>query len=134
MGGHVGTMVRCGEFAVEIDRELAPVIQWLWARGIETTHCCQGDPFQFAYIMFPPGPHALGFIEAMLGLGLPEQKVCGGCTDKFYRTVLKVDPNNWPWRWECQWHFRHKYGDHTLTCRFPYRDIAKIVDRLKKTP
>lgn len=131
MGGHESMLVRVGDMAAEIDNELVPIIQWLWKLSIKTTHCCQGDSFQFAYISFPPGPHASRFVEAMLTLGFPEQKVCLKCSPRFLRKTLGVDPNNWSWRWECEWQMRHRYGDHVLTCRFPYRDIAKIVASLE---
>src|ERR1022692_3990686 len=38
---------------VEIDVDLAPLIQKLWALGIDTFDCCQGDP----------GPLANGYIS-----------------------------------------------------------------------
>lgn len=130
MGGHKSSFISIGDKTADIDVELAPIIRWLWTHEIETISCCQGDIFQFAHIMFPPGQHALRFVEALLALGFKEEKVCGGCSHNYYRKIIGVDPNSWPWRWTCKWYGRHKYGDHMLVCEFPYRDIAKIISKI----
>lgn len=58
---------------VEIDERLVPLIDALWRAGIDTRHCCQGNPgsLQYmAYIEFTSA-HAIDFVAAAIN-------TCGG--------------------------------------------------------
>lgn len=44
-----------------IDVDIAPLIQDVWSKGIETSACCQGDDDQEAYISFKSLGHLRKF-------------------------------------------------------------------------
>lgn len=122
--------------AVEIDCQIAPIISWLWSMGIETLNCCQGGGDVLAYIMFPPGDHAARFGRKVLAVGfhhgehlVADAKVWGRCANVFIKEHFGVDrPEDWKWYWSCT--YREKYGNFTITCRFPNGDIAELAQRI----
>jgi len=71
MGHATVTLSREGEPTVEVDAGIAPLIEALWSRGIETVASCEdggtsaegGLPSGLAWIGFPDEEHASRFCE-----------------------------------------------------------------------
>src|SRR5262249_29668067 len=54
---HPQTALRRGDQIVQVDEQMAPLLQRLWSTGVETIYSCQGDPDgvereDLAYIAF----------------------------------------------------------------------------------
>lgn len=103
-----------GNEDVEIDELMVPIIEQLWADGIHTHACCQGDPGETG--------HKMGYIafDDVFHLGRFQQKFWG-CSD---RTLQRVEH----WHWclgtqefvdrEGEW-----YRDFFSCVDFPYEDL-----------
>jgi hypothetical protein len=139
MPDHEQVLVWHGSVAVMIDRELAPLIRWLWQQGIETCHCCQGSSEERAYISFSPGRHASNFANAILKLGINDSpgiydwemrhKILGHKAYRFLREKIGIaNPEEWVWEWSCL--YIHEQNDFILVCRFSHGDIRKVVEKL----
>jgi hypothetical protein len=121
--------------AVEIDEGMVPLIEQLWARGIDTGQCCQGPSGEqgFASVTFLSAEDAAAFLGAV---DAPEDDD----PDSLYQRIgdgylMGVYPSQWlRWRWEAlpvrldagQWSFE-------VWAHFPPSDIPLLVERLTAT-
>jgi hypothetical protein len=122
-------------FSVEIDREIAPIIEALWKRGITTTDSCQGPSGErgHGYIQFATATDAQRFLSA---LGLEESDD----PNSLYQRVGEYRGDLFPSPW-LVWRFdAHPYPridtdrptdfEFTITVDFPPSDIPEIRRRL----
>jgi hypothetical protein len=136
MAGHPTTRLITpqGEH-VDIDIEIAPIIEALWRLGIPTVQCCQGpwDDYGYGFIEFPSAAAVEAFLDA---LRLEPTKDA----DSLYQRVgdgylSDVYPDRWRiWRYDVQ-----PWPDHdvtparfecAITVSFPPSDLPELTRRL----
>jgi hypothetical protein len=131
MARHETEIVRSGSLQACIDLQLAPIIRWLWGRGIKTLQCCQGDVGKSAYIVFKTCRDLEMFLEALLG-------------DKSDRDFTdRVLPNDWvgnenltfksetkKWRYDMKCNFGACDIRFCAGVYFPPEDIPEVMERL----
>jgi hypothetical protein len=94
---------------VDIDVDIAPLLERLWARGVETVQSCQESMPGMVWIAFEAPEHAMAFLEAV---GLDEQAVAEADIDEYDSFVVRaLNPeiaspggsggplSSWEWRW-----------------------------------
>lgn len=109
---------------VEIDKDIAELIQTLWAAGIRTTYCCQGDDVEplaayipatsLAYITFGSREEALLFVAAAGPFAWPPSQ-----------RPFKDKKADWHGIMWTHWHLE------SATVCFPKHDIPRALTALR---
>jgi hypothetical protein len=131
---------------VPIDVEIAPLIRALWDRGIETSNSCQDNTDDhFVWVEFASAADASAFLDIVVGSRI------GGWRSLYRRAMADVHDVNGTWRYavnpvnfgvdediiDDEVHER-RIGpndiDFFVSIRFPKRDLAAILRRLRARP
>ena len=130
---------------VPIDIEIAPLIEALWARGIDTLNSCQDNTEDlYVWIEFASPVDASAFLTAVVGRA-------SGWRSLYRRALREVDVPGGEWRYNLHPTNRgvefviegdevreHRVGpnaiDFSISIRFPRTDLATVLERLLASP
>jgi hypothetical protein len=126
---------------VPIDADIAPLIEALWARGIETRNSCQDNTDDhYVWIEFASPLDASGFLNNVVGRA-------SGWRSMYRRAMLEFDVPGGEWRYAIhpmnlgieqtlvgdEVHER-RIGpndiDFSVSIRFPRSDLPTVMQRL----
>ncbi len=123
---------------IDIDVDIAPLLERLWARGVETVQSCQESMPGMVWIAFEAPEHAMAFLEAV---GLDEQAVAEADFDDFDSFVVRaLNPeiaspggscgplSSWEWRWSAL--PVPGAGTFAIAVDFPRADLPELLSRL----
>jgi hypothetical protein len=125
---------------VEIDEEIAPIVQAIWQLGLRTSSSCQGDPGgERAHLIMPPEDliRLLNLVSALA----PEDDYDEGDEYGFSRLYYRMAPwqlvtHDHPDRWGYQTSFlREDPGGYVVAdtmVDFPHDDLPVLEDILTR--
>jgi hypothetical protein len=128
-----------GQGMIGIDVDIAPLLELLWARGVETVQSCQESMPGMVWIAFEAPDHAMAFLKAV---GLDEQAVAEADFDDYDSFVVRaLNPeiaspggscgplSSWEWRWSAL----PIPGAETfaIAVDFPRADLPELLNRLR---
>lgn len=133
--GHptVSVLARDGRM-IEIDVDLAPLIEGLWRHGVVTNQCCQENAPGLAWIGFPGPSDACAFLRAV-GLDDPAEVELDDYDSLQSRcnpwTVADTDASHrdpWEWRWAAL--LIPSEDTVQVSVEFPRHDLPELIRRV----
>jgi hypothetical protein len=125
---------------IDVDVDIAPLLELLWRRGVETVQSCQESMPGMVWIAFAAPEHAMAFLESV---GLDEQAVAEADFDDYDSLVVRaLNPeiaspggsggplSSWEWRW---WALPISgAGTYAIAVDFPRADLPELLSRMAR--
>lgn len=112
--------------SIEIDSEIAPLLEALWGHGIETTGSCQDDG-GMVWLGFATPDEAALFIRTLAVEPSPD-------IESLYERQAGIgDEDAWQWQvwFEPQMTSEPDFA-FLIELRFPRKDLAEVVERVNR--